>query len=287
MREPIVVVRGLSHVYRSGPVEKVALVDISLEVPRGSCVAVIGVNGSGKSTLVQHFNGLLRPTFGEVVVDGVEVGAASVKELTLLRRRVGMLFQSPETQLFEQTVYSDVAFGPRQLGLSRREVHAGVFAALETVGLPPREYAHRSPFELSGGQMRRVALAGVLATSPALLVLDEPTVGLDSQGRQEFNSYLQRVRETNGVTIILVSHDMAEGASLADQIFVLHEGRLVMSGPPSSVFAETALLRQYGLAAPPLVELLDDLRRRGVPIPGDVSTVDEALESLMRLQTHA
>ena len=280
MNDPVIVARKLSHTYRSAARQKGALIDVDLEVARGSCIAIIGVNGSGKSTLVQHFNGLLRPTSGSIIVDGVDVATAGRVELTLLRRRVGMLFQFPEAQLFERTVYADVAFGPERLGLPHREIRARVHASLETVGLPPREFAGRSPFELSGGQMRRVALAGVLATSPTLLVLDEPTVGLDAEGRREFYSYLWRARESEGATIVLVSHDMAEVASLADRIFVLHEGQLVMEGTPGAVFAQGEQLGRWGLAQPPMMELLGILRRRGVPIPEEVCTLEGALEAL-------
>ncbi|GAC1357542.1 MAG: energy-coupling factor transporter ATPase [Ktedonobacteraceae bacterium] len=227
MTDPIISVEHLTHVYASGPLSKKALNDINLTIERGSCVAIIGFNGSGKSTLIQHFNGLLRPTEGQVQVDGVNVGEKGI-DLRALRQRVGMLFQFPESQLFEQTVFADVAFGPRRMKLSRHAVRTRVIAALDAVGLPHREYGWRSPFDLSGGQRRRIALAGVLTMSPDVLVLDEPSVGLDGAGRAEFYSYLQRIRQERGVTIILVSHDMSEVASIADWLFVLHQGELVM-----------------------------------------------------------
>jgi energy-coupling factor transport system ATP-binding protein len=210
-----------------------------------------------------------------VVVDGVEVGAQG-SDLRALRQRVGMLFQFPEAQLFERTIYADVAFGPQRMQLERREVRARVMAALDAVGLPHHDYARRSPFELSGGQRRRVALAGVLAMSPTILVLDEPTVGLDADGRSEFYWYLRRIQRERGVTVVMVSHDMAEVASLADTLFVLHDGALVMQGAPHSVFACSDQLRTYGLAAPPLSELLSLLRKQGLAIPEEIYTLEAA-----------
>lgn len=275
MAEPIIVTQHLFHTYQSGAISKEALIDINLEITRGSCAAVIGVTGSGKSTLVQHFNGLLRPTRGTVLVDGIDVGAKGV-DLRMMRQRVGMLFQFPEGQLFERTIFADVAFGPQRMKLGRHEVRARVIAALETVGLPAHEYGGRSPFDLSGGQRRRVALAGVLAMLPTVLILDEPTVGLDADGRAEFYTYLRRVQDMQGVTIILVSHDMAEVAALADQLFVLHDGRLVLQGTPRSIFTESERLRQCGLVAPPLGELLSLLRAQGLAIPPEIFTLDEA-----------
>lgn len=279
MTDPIIMTQNLYHTYASGPLKKDALVDVSLEIERGSCAAIIGVTGSGKSTLVQHFNGLLKPTSGKVTVDDVDLTAKGV-DLRVLRRRVGMLFQFPEAQLFERTVYADVAFGPKRMKLGRREVRARVFAALDMVGLPAQEYVRRSPFELSGGQMRRVALASILAMSPTVLILDEPTTGLDAGGREEFYHYLQRVQREQGVTIVLVSHDMTEVASLADTLFVLSNGYLVMQGTPRSIFAQSERLREWGLAEPPLSELLHLLRKEGLTIPPDVFTLEEAFTLL-------
>jgi energy-coupling factor transport system ATP-binding protein len=279
MTDTIISVRHLSHIYETAGLSKPALNDVTLDIARGDCVAVIGVTGSGKSTLVQHFNGLLRPTSGSVVVDGIDVGAAKTDQ-RLLRQRVGMLFQFPETQLFEHTVFADVAFGPRRMKLSRREVRSRVIAALETVGLPHHEYAARSPFELSGGQRRRIALAGVLAMRPSILILDEPTVGLDADGRAEFYAYVQRIQREQGVTVILVSHDMAEVATLADRIFVLHNGQQVLQGTPRDIFANSEQLQAWGLAAPPLSEFLALLRQQGLPIPAQTFTLDEAFAAL-------
>lgn len=284
MNDAIISTDHLTHIYSAkdtGTLQKVALEDVSLEIQRGSCAAIIGITGSGKSTLVQHFNGLLRPTSGRVIVNGVNVGEKEI-DLVRLRQQVGMLFQFPEMQLFERTVYADVAFGPRRMKLGRHEVRARVQHALDTVGLPHTEFAQRSPFELSGGQKRRAALAGVLAMHPTILILDEPTVGLDAEGREEFYSYLRRVRQEEAVTIILVSHDMAEVAALADKLFVLHNGRMAMQGEPRGIFAQGELLRQWGLAAPPLSELLTLLRKAGLNIPGDAFTLDEVFTALLQ-----
>ncbi|HAH01005.1 MAG TPA: energy-coupling factor transporter ATPase [Ktedonobacter sp.] len=275
-------VKNLYHTYQSGPLQKAALIDISMEIERGSCSAIIGITGSGKSTLVQHFNGLLRPTSGSLIVDGVNVKARG-GDLKALRQRVGMLFQFPEAQLFEHTIYADVAFGPRRLNLPKSEVRTRVLHALDAVGLPPRTYAQRSPFELSGGQRRRAALAGVLAMSPKILVLDEPTAGLDADGRAEFYYYLQHIQQKEGVTIILVSHDMSEVATLADQLFVLYNGRLVAQGTPRTIFGQGQTLHQWGLTETPLGELLILLRKQGVALPSDVFTFEEALNALQAL----
>ena len=288
MTDPIIITKNLCHTYQSGLLLKAALVDINLEIERGRCVAIIGVTGSGKSTLVQHFNGLLHPTAGTIIVDGINVSAKGARDpdLQTLRRRVGMLFQFPEAQLFEHTVYADIAFGPRRMKLSKHEVRTRVLKALETVGLPPRDFAQRSPFELSGGQMRRVALAAVLAMSPAILVLDEPTTGLDADGRAEFYYYLRRAQQEQGVTIVLVSHDMTEVAALANWLCVLHNGRLVMQGMPRTVFAQGGALHSWGLAEPPLSELLMLLRKQGLDIPEETLTLDEAFAALQKnLQT--
>lgn len=282
MKDPIIVTQNLSHTYSSNisnSLQKAALVDIILEIKRGSCVAIIGVTGSGKSTLVQHFNGLLRPTTGRVLFNGVDINAKGA-DMKMLRQRVGMLFQFPEAQLFERTVFADVAFGPQRMNLSRKEIRKRVISALDMVGLPHHEFLPRSPFQLSGGQMRRVALAGVLAMSPTVLILDEPTVGLDASGRAEFYSYLQRIKEEQGVTIVLVSHDMAEVAMLADWLFVLHNSHLVMQGMPRSIFTQGDVLREWGLAAPPLSELLRLVRQKGVSIPDDIFTLEEAFTLL-------
>ena len=283
MTDAIITTEHLFYTYQSGAIHEVAVADVSMAIERGSCVAIIGVTGSGKSTLIQHFNGLLTPTSGTVIVDGVNIGGKGV-DLRALRQRVGILFQFPESQLFAKTVFADVAFGLQRMKIGRHENRARVFAALDLVGLPHQEYASRSPFALSGGQQRRVALAGVLAMSPSVLILDEPTVGLDADARSEFYSYIQRVQRTRGVTVILVTHDMHEVATLADMLFVLHNGNLVMQGTPRSLFSQGEQLQKWGLAAPPLSELLSLLRKQGMDIPPETLTVDEAFAALKSIR---
>ncbi len=285
MSDAIISIQHLSYTYaakQAASLRRPALIDVSLEIARGSCAAIIGVTGSGKSTLVQHINGLLQPQQGGVLVDGIEVGAPDA-DLLKLRRRVGMLFQFPEAQLFEYTVFADVAFGPRRLALTRKEVRTRVIEALDMVGLPYREYAQRAPFELSGGQRRRVALAGVLAMRPAILVLDEPGVGLDAEGKVDFYGYVQAMRK-RGITVVLVSHDMAEVAALADKLFVLHQGRLVMQGTPRDIFAQPASLRSFGLVPPPLSSLLMRLRQRGLEVANELMTIDEVVHFFTQQQ---
>lgn len=277
--DAIINVEHLSHTYATAPLPKLALDDVSMQIARGSCVAIIGVNGSGKSTLVQHFNGLLRPTHGSVTVDGVQVKAHG-GDLRALRQHVGLLFQFPEAQLFASTVYADVAFGPQRMHLPAKDVNKRVRAALEVVGLPYHDYADRSPFELSGGQRRRVALAGILSMTPRILILDEPTVGLDGAGRADFYAHLARVRRDQGVTIILISHDMAEVAAIAEQLYILHRGKLVMEGTPRSIFAQNEQLQRWDLATPSLHGLFAILRQQGIAIPDSVLNVDEACDFL-------
>ncbi len=271
----------LNYIYNSGSLAKSALSDITLEIERGSCAAIIGVTGSGKSTLVQHFNGLLTPSSGEIFINGEPIPRNN-EARRRLRQQVGMLFQFPETQLFARTVATDVAFGPQRLKLGRDEVQKQVREALEIVGLPLEEFGDRSPFSLSGGQMRRVAMAGMLAMAPNVLVLDEPTTGLDADARLEFYQYLEKIRRERGVTIILVSHDMSEVARLADRLFVLAQGHLIMQGTPQELFAEGERLNEAGLGLPPLSELTLLLRRQGIALPAGLLTVEEISRALQK-----
>lgn len=274
-------IEALTYIYNVGtPLAKTALEEVSFQVEDGACVGIIGVNGSGKSTLVQHLNGLLRPTSGRVVVQNIDVGAKSAN-LAKLRRMVGLVFQSPETQLFAPTVFEDVAFGPHQLGMSEKTVKRVVEEALRLVGLPAEAFGQRHPFSLSGGQMRRAALAGVLAMEPSVLVLDEPTAGLDGEGRAELYRALQRLRSERQVTVILVSHDMSEVAALADHILALHQGRLALEGSPRDLFKQAHLLVEWGLDVPPLSQMAALLRKQGFPIPEEALSLDDVAQAIL------
>lgn len=274
--------KNLTHVYSPGsPMTFKALDDISLEIQRGEFVGVIGQTGSGKSTLVQHFNGLLLPTSGEVIIDGKTLSDKGKENLKEIRKKVGLVFQYPEHQLFEETVAEDVGFGPENLGLEEAEIEEMCKYALEKVGLSYEKLKDRSPFELSGGQMRRVAIAGVLAMKPEVLILDEPTAGLDPRGKKDIFDRIMDLHENQGMTIILVSHSMEDVARYVNRLLVLHEGRLVMSGEPREIFSELELLESLGLGAPEVTRLMYELRQKGLDVPRDVVTVEKAKEVLM------
>ena len=237
----------LTHVYNEGTAfEKKALDDVSIEIQTGEFIGLIGHTGSGKSTLIQHLNGIIPPTSGEILLDGENIHKDKAK-LKEVRRRIGLAFQYPEYQLFEMTVYKDVAFGPTNMQLSKEEIHESVVSALETVGIPHELY-EKSPFELSGGQKRRVAIAGVLAMNPEVLILDEPTAGLDPRGRDEILAAVGRLHRERGITVILVSHSMEDVAKLADRIIVMHKGKAAMTGTPREIFSCPAELEGMGLA---------------------------------------
>lgn len=245
-----IVVDGLTHVYDVGtPFARPALREVTFHLPAGSFVGIIGATGSGKSTLIQHFNGLLLPTVGEVRVGDVTLRPGSRVPPTL-RQRVGLVFQYPEHQLFAETVEEDVAYGPRNFGWPEDLVRQRVREALEAVGLDPDRVARRSPFALSGGEKRRVALAGVLAAQPEVLVLDEPTAGLDPRGRNQLVALIRRLHREEGMTVIWVTHTMEEVAELADRLLVLQEGRLVLEGSPAEVFSRRDVLQQAGIEVP-------------------------------------
>jgi len=275
-------VEDLHHTYLAGsPFEAVSLRGVNMKVEQGEIVAIIGPTGSGKSTLIQHFNGLIRPQKGRVLVLGQDLSDHSL-DIKWLRRQVGMIFQTPEQQLFEQYVGDDVAFGPRNFGLGRPEVRQRVKKAMETVGLGFEEFKDRMIFSLSGGEMRKVAIAGVLALEPRILIFDEPTCGLDPATAAEFLAKIRELRDQEEVTVILVSHDMESVAQLADRIYVIVQGRTVLEGTPRRIFSQSGLLRSYGLDAPQVTQVMHGLRHRGRKVRVDLLSVSEAEEEIGR-----
>lgn len=271
--------KDLTHVYSPGtPYEFRALESINLTIEDGQFVGIVGPTGAGKSTLIQHFNGLLRPTSGVITVDGLDL-AKKGTNLKSVRQKVGIIFQYPEHQLFEETVFEDVAFGPKNLGLDESEIRERVLESTGLVGLD-RNLLERSPFELSGGQMRRVAIAGVLAMRPKILVLDEPTAGLDPRGRESILGHVRRLHREQGLTVVLVTHNMEDVARLTERVIVLRMGRVALDGPTREVFAKRELLRSMGLAPPLVAEVLHRLSERGVSLRTDVLTVSEASEEI-------
>ena len=276
-------VEHLTHTYMTdSPFAATALEDVSLTIEDGELIGLLGHTGSGKTTLVQHLNGLLKPTSGKVVVDGLDITEKDVSLLEV-RRRVGLVFQYPEYQLFEETVARDVAFGPRNLGLSEQEVDERVRYALQEVGLVYEEIAERSPFELSGGQMRRVAIAGVLAMRPKTLILDEPTAGLDPAGRRSILGMIRELHGAGGLTVVMVSHNMDDISSLATRLVVMSRGRMVLTGEPRKVFQHRELLSSIGLGIPQAAELTQRLIAEGYPLPADLYTPEEVAEALLKL----
>ncbi|MFV0516000.1 MAG: energy-coupling factor transporter ATPase [Aminipila sp.] len=274
-------VKNLKHIYSQGmPFESVALDNINFEINDGEFVGIIGHTGSGKSTLVQHFNGLLKPNEGEIIVNGVNITEKGIS-MKSIRRQIGLVFQYPEYQLFEETVKEDVAFGPINLGLSSEEVDQRVREAIELVGLDYDEIADRSPFDLSGGQKRRVAIAGVIAMKPEVLILDEPTAGLDPKAHKDLLNVIKRIHKEQGSILVLVSHNMRDIAALADKVLVIEKGKLAMSGTPRQVFSNRDELIKIGLSVPPVAEILYKIRDKGFDIDPNVLNLDEAVERLI------
>ena len=270
-----IVIEHLNYVYMTGgPYETKALSDVNLTIHDGEFIGLIGHTGSGKSTLVQHLNGLIMPTSGRVLVDGMDL-ADKGTDRRAVRQRVGLVFQYPENQLFEETVEKDIAFGPKNLGLDDAEIDRRVRDAMRRVALDYDRLHERSVFELSGGQMRSVAIAGVLAMEPQVLVLDEPCAGLDPHGREEILGLIRKLHEEAGTTIVMVSHSMDDVASLAERVIVMNHGELVMDGAPRDVFACGEELRGMGLDVPQAVQLADKLRERGFDIPEGIYRIEE------------
>ena len=279
-------VSALRHVYSAGtPFEKVAIDDINIEIPHGQFVGLIGHTGSGKSTFIQHLNGLLKPSSGTVTVDGEDINADKLTTKNV-RSKVGLVFQYPEYQLFEETVYADIAFGPKNMGLDDAQIDERVREAAHFVGVPD-EHFDKSPLELSGGQKRRVAIAGVIAMRPGVLILDEPTAGLDPAGCKQILRNICDYREKTGSTVIIVSHSMNEVACLADRLVVFNHGAIRFDGTPEEVFSQPEELRSIGLAVPAATELAMELRRLGVPVSGSIYTNEQLENALLKLKRRA
>ncbi|MGE5484370.1 MAG: energy-coupling factor transporter ATPase [Ignavibacteriales bacterium] len=271
-------VSGLHHLYNAGDTLEVeALEGIDLTVRRGEFVVIIGPNGSGKSTLAKHFNALLLPSRGQVVVNGMDTGNA--ENLWKIRQTAGMVFQNPDNQIVATLVEEDVAFGPENLGLKPAEIRQRVAGALRTVDMA--EYARHAPHTLSGGQKQRVAIAGILAMQPEIIILDEPTAMLDPQGRAEVLGTARRLNKEKGITVVFITHFMREAVE-ADRVVVMNSGRIVLDGTPREVFSDPAKLRAWGLDVPQIAELAAELRAQGVEVPGDVLTVDDMVDWICR-----
>ena len=280
---PLLTAEDLTYIYSPGtPFEKAAIKDISFSISKGEFIGLIGHTGSGKSTLVQHLNGLLKPSSGRVLLDGEDINAS--KEASRRARfRVGLVFQYPEYQLFEETVFRDIAFGPKNMGLSENEIKSRVREAAAQVGLNERSL-ELSPFELSGGQKRRAALAGVFAMRPELLVLDEPMAGLDPVGREEILACIESFRESTGSAVLFVTHSMEDAARVSDRLIVLKDGAVLTQGKPREVFSQSAELMKAGLDVPQVTRLFMELASRGIPLSPSVYTVESALEEIIRLK---
>ena len=271
----------VKYIYSPGTAyEKQALRDVSLEIPQGQFAGIIGHTGSGKSTLIQHLNGLMKATSGKILYDGKNIYEEGY-DMRILRSQVGLVFQYPEHQLFEVDVLSDVCFGPRNQGLPQEECERRAKEALDLVGFPEKYY-RQSPFELSGGQKRRVAIAGVLAMRPKVLVLDEPTAGLDPKGRDEILDQVERLHKETGMTVILVSHSMEDVARYVERIIVLNRGEKMLDGTPMEVFRHYKELEKVGLAAPQVTYVMHELKERGFDLPPDATTIKEAADEIMR-----
>ena len=272
--------RNVTYIFSEGlPHEQVAVKDVSFIIEDNTFVGIIGHTGSGKSTLVQHLNGLLKPNSGNIFIDGKDITqkGVSMKEI---RRNIGLVFQYPEYQLFEETVWKDVAFGPKNLELEEEEIALRVSEALNFVGLDEEEIGHVSPFELSGGQKRRVAIAGVLAMRPKVLILDEPTAGLDPKGHKDILEMICRIHTNTQGIIILVSHNMEDIVAHSDKVLVMEAGRLVMEGTPEEVFSKEDALYSMGLDLPPAAQLIKQMKSKGIGIQGSPLTIEEAIEAI-------
>ncbi len=277
----VITVEELRHTYSAGtPFEKTAIEDISLEIPQGQFVGILGHTGSGKSTFIQHLNALLQPTGGRVLLDGEDINRDK-RSRHDVKWKVGLVFQYPEYQLFEETVFADIAFGPKNMGLSKEEIDERVREAAGFVGVDEKLF-ERSPLELSGGQKRRVAIAGVIAMRPGVLILDEPTAGLDPSGSRKIMDNIRRYREQSGATVIIVSHNMDDAARLTERLIVFDHGHIAMDGSPEEVFSRPQELIDIGLNVPQSTALAMALRERGMELPGAIFTHEQLLAAVKR-----
>ena len=276
-----IILDQVSYVYgEDTPLAVRALDDVCLQIPDGQFVGIIGHTGSGKSTLMQHLNGLIRATSGHIYFNGEDIYDKEYN-MKQLRSRVGLVFQYPEHQLFETDVFKDVCFGPKNLGLEKKEVELRAYAALRQVGLE-EEFFYQSPFELSGGQKRRVAIAGVLAMKPEVLILDEPTAGLDPKGREDILHQIKKLQQETGMTILLVSHSMEDVAEYVDRILVMNRGKVMLDGTPKEVFSHYRELEEVGLAAPQVTYILNSLREKGLAVDTTATTIEEATATILQ-----
>ena len=276
-------VENLTHIYMpKSPFEKIALDNVSLDIKDGEFIALIGHTGSGKSTLIQHFNGLLEPTSGKIIVDGLDITEKNVK-LSEIRKKVGLVFQYPEYQLFEETIAKDIAYGPGNLGIPEEEIQERVRESMKMVGLDYETYKDKSPFDLSGGQKRRVAIAGVLAMKPTTLILDEPTAGLDPKGRDDILNQIRQLHKDSNMTTIIVSHSMEDVANIAQRIIVMNHGKVALEGKPSEVFNKIEILEKIGLGVPQVTYLARELRKKGFRISNNIYTIEEAKKQLLSI----
>lgn len=284
----IMKIENLNYIYNENtPFEKKALDNINLEIDQGEFIGLIGHTGSGKSTLVQHLNGLVKPTSGRIIIDGVDI-TEKKSNLKEIRQKVGLVFQYPEHQLFEETIYKDIAFGPKNLGLSKEEVEERVKESMEQVGMDFETLKDRSPFELSGGQKRRVAIAGVIAMHPKILVLDEPTAGLDPRGRDEVLGEILKIYKKRNITVILVSHNMEDIAKLVNRILVMDKGKLAMDNTPLEIFKRSDELKKIGLGIPQITEFMKRFyekqkKTKKIDNTDIVLTVEEAKEKILEI----
>lgn len=281
--KPMIQIEQLEHIYMANtPLEHKALTNVNMAIVEGECIAIIGHTGSGKSTLIQHLNGLVRPQKGKVIIDGEDL-ASSKMDIRALRRKVGLVFQNPEDQIFEKLVGDDIAYGPLKMGLPLKEVRDRVKWAMEIVGLSFDEMKDRATFALSGGQKRKVALAGVLALKPKILVLDEPTAGLDPRSRMDLLDRIKRLNETEKLTVIFVSHNMEEVAYLADRVYVLAQGKNAISGTPRDIFGNRETIQKHHIGTPETVEILARLADAGYSVNTSAYEIEAAAEEINKI----